>query len=179
MEEREAEMLHHLPERSIQVLPVGILDQGVCYSLEASRSLAADLREAGFPGARAGGPSFRLPFPRQPNQAWLYWKRFRALSDSLQALGPDSVELFLHVDVLGATRDDGTLRGVGAVHVYGFTGEGKMAYGRLRNSLHESFKRVDPQSMEDALRLVVGDLLAARQRLGTGGSPEKDPSPSG
>lgn len=168
MEAREVVMLRELPERTILVLSVGILDQEATPDAEGARMLAQMLRDQGFPGARAGARSYRLPFPRQPNQAWIYWKRLRALSDSITANPPGDADYILAMDVLGGTRDDGTLRGIGGIHVYGFTGAGDPSYGRLRNSVHPIFKEIEPGTLVDACTLVVQDLLRAREASGGG-----------
>ena len=66
---------------------------------------------------------------------------------------------------MGGTHDDGTLRGVGAVHVFSTTGAGDLAYGQLRNSIHRIFKRIQPKTMADACRMAVEDLLASREAV--------------
>ena len=161
MEAREETMLRELPHRRILVLPVNVLNYEATPRPQAARMLAGMLRDAGYPGAEASTRSYPLPFPRQPNQAWLYWKRFRALADSIRASPPGGVDYILLLDIVAATRDDGTLRGIGGIHVMTVTGSGEMAYGRLRNSMHDIFQEFQPESMADASRLAVADLRAA------------------
>lgn len=165
MEEREEVMLRELPDRTILVLPVGVLNVDATYDVDAAERLAEDLRDAGFAGARAATRIYSLPYPRQPNQAWLFWKRFRALADSIKASPPGQADYILFMDVMGSTHDDGTLRSVGAVHVFGTTGAGDLAYGKLRNSMHPIFKRIQPRTMADACRMAVEDLLASREAV--------------
>jgi hypothetical protein len=173
MQARRDTMLRQLPDDgTLVVLPVGVLSQRVSYRRDAAEDLASALRKAGIPGARAGERVYALPYPRQPNQAWIFWKRFRALAESV---GNDpkgeEADYVLLVDVLGGVNDDGTLRGIGGIHAMVTTAGGALAYGELRNSHHPVFRRIQPHSMMDAIRVVVEDLLAARQAL-----PAADPS---
>jgi len=175
MEERERIMLRRLTESSILVLPVGVLGREVQYRPQTARQLSRMLRDAGIPGARASTRTYVLPFPRQPNEAWLYWKRFRALGDSIRTSPPDptrpnEVDYILLMDVLGGVGESGELLGVGAVHLMSTTGEGELVYGSLRNSHHEIFQEIQPRSMEDACRLAVQDLLRAREEEIGGGT---------
>jgi hypothetical protein len=160
-------MLQTLPNRTLLVLPVGVLSrEEVTYRADAAADLAEALRRAGFPGARAGDRTYALPFPRQPNQAWIFWKRFRALADSVRESPPDGdVDYVLLMDVLGGVYDDGSIRGIGGIHVMVITGNGALTYGVLRNSYHESFRRIEPRTLIDACRLAVEDILAARDSL--------------
>lgn len=163
MEAREVVMLRELPDRSVLILPVGILNADASYRQQPAEDLAGRLREAGIPGARAGQRSYDLPYPRQPNQAWIYWKRLRALADSIGGDPPGEADYILFMDVMGGTNDDGSLRGIGGIHVYGFTGTGDPAYGRLRNSMHQIFKELQPRTMADACALAVQDLMESRK----------------
>ena len=165
MEEREEVMLRELPDRTILVLPVGVLNVEATYDADAAKMLAEGLRDAGFSGARASTRIYSLPYPRQPNQAWLFWKRFRALADSIKASPPGQADYILFMDVMGGIHDDGTLRGVGGVHVFSTTGAGDLAYGQLRNSMHPIFKRIQPKTMADACLMAVEDLLTAREAV--------------
>ena len=164
MEAREEILLRELPDRTILVLPVGILNVDATYRVEAAEDLASLLRDPGFPGARAGSRVCSLPYPRQPNQAWIYWRRFRALSDSIQASRPGEADYLLFMDVMGGTNDDGSLRGLGGIHVFGFTGHGEMAYGRLRYSLHRIFKEMEPKTLMDACALAAQDMVDSRAK---------------
>jgi hypothetical protein len=164
MEQREGIMLRELPSRTILVVPVGVLNVDATYQERAARKLAAALRDAGFPGAEAGTRVYDLPYPRQPNEMWTYWQRFRALADSVAGSPPGDTDYVLLMDVFGGLRDDGSLTGVDAVHVMVTTGKGDLVYGQLRNSMHREFQRIKPTSMTDACRLAVEDLLEARRR---------------
>ncbi len=164
---RAETMLRELPGRRILVLPVGILNQGVVYSGEAGEMLAGLLRQVGFPLARADPRTFALPYPRQPNEAWIYWKRFRALGACVRASPETDTEYLLLMDVFGRTDGRRALRGVGAVHVLCTTHDGELAYGRLRNSHHDIFQRIKPTGMDHACQMAVEDLLASRKALGT------------
>lgn len=163
MERREERMLSELPDRTILVLPVGVLNVEATYQERAARELAAALRAAGIPGAKAGTRIYGLPYPRQPNEMWTYWQRFRALADSVSGSPPGDAHYVLLMDVFGGVRDDGSLTGVNAVHVMVTTGEGELVYGQLRNSMHREFQRIRPTSMTHACRLAVDDLLEARR----------------
>jgi hypothetical protein len=165
MRVREETMLRELPRRRILVLPVGILNRQVDYSREAGDELARLLREVGFPLAQAGARTFVLPYPRQPNEAWTYWKRFLALAASVRASPEKDTDYLLLMDVFGGIDGQGELTGVGAVHVVGTTSSGDLAYGRLRNSHHDIFRRIKPRKMGHACQMAVEDLLASREAL--------------
>ncbi len=174
MEAREEIMLRELPGLKILVLPVGVLNVAASYREGAARDLAAMLRDAGFKGAIAGSRVYDIPYPRQPNQAWLYWKRFRGLADAVKASPPEEADYVLLMDVMASARDDGTLRRIGGIHVMVVTGGGEMTFGRLQNSLHRVFKEIDPRTMADACHVAVENLLAARADLS---NPRKQPGP--
>lgn len=163
MEARRDTLLRWLPHRTVAVLPVGVLSGTAAYRPDAAESLAAALRRAGVPGARAGTRVYALPYPRQPNQAWIFWRRFRALADSVhEDPNGEDADYILLLDVLGGVNDDGTLRGIGGIHAMVTTGTGDLVYGELRNSHHTVFRRIQPRTVADAVRVVVEDLLAAR-----------------
>ena len=166
MRVRAEAMLRELPDRRILVLPVGILSQGVEYSREAGEMLAGLLRQVGFPLAMAETRTFALPYPRQPNEAWIYWRRFRALGACIRASPETDTDYLLLMDVFGRTDGRQALRGVGAVHVHCTTHDGELAYGRLRNSHHDIFQRIKPRRMDQACQMAAEDLLASREALG-------------
>jgi hypothetical protein len=169
MEAREEVMLRELPERKIMVLPVGVLNVGASYREGAARDLAAMLRDAGFKGAFAGSRVYDIPYPRQPNQAWLYWKRFRGLADAVKSSPPGEADYVLLMDVMARARDDGTLWRIGGIHVMAVTGRGEMTFGRLQNSLHRVFKEIQPRTLADACHVALETLLTARADLSDSG----------
>lgn len=154
IEQREAELLRELPRRRVVILPVAVLGRDTRFDTGAAAAIAEGLRRNGISGAAAATTEVSLPFKPQPNEAAIFWSRFKALAAHVSSHPQTDTDYVLLVDVFGAP-EGGT---VGAVHAMAVTGEGEMAYSGFWNSHQALYKEVRPRSLEEAARMVVTDL---------------------
>lgn len=154
IDQREAELLRELPRRRMVVLPVAVLGRGTRFDTSTAMAIADGLRRNGISGAVPATTEVRLPFQPQPNEAAIFWSRFKALAAHVASHPRTDADYVLLVDVFGAP-DDGS---VGAVHAMVVTGKGEMAYSGLWNSHQELYREIVPHSLDDAARMVVTDL---------------------
>lgn len=136
----------------VVVQPVGLIGRQVQGDSAAAARLADSLvAHRLVRSARVGAP-VALPFEPHPNQAMIFWRRFRALQSAVRAQPPADADLVLHVDVIGTPG-----RVLGAVHVIGVGADGTMRSMGFWNSHQPLWKEVRPVTLDDALRMVVLD----------------------
>ncbi len=154
MDARQAEFLRDLPQRRIVILPVAVLGRDRRSDTAAATAIARALRNNGIAAATASTADLSLPFEPQPNEAAIFWSRFKALAVYVAAHPQGDPDYVMLVDVFGAP-DRGLIP---AVHVMAVTGKGEMAYRRTWNSQQSLYKEFKPRSLGDAGRMVVADL---------------------
>jgi hypothetical protein len=143
-----------LSHTRVAVVPVAVLGRHVRTDTGAAAAVASALRSRGLRGVAGDTTPITLPFEPQPNEAAIFWSRFKALGAWVSERPRPDADYVMLVDVLGAPE-----RGsIGAVHVMVVTAAGELAYHRMWNSHHAMFKTVQPHSMDDVSRLVVLDL---------------------
>lgn len=159
--DREAEMLRHLSDRRVVVLPLQIIGRPVRPDTDGARLLAERLRSVGFTRVSVTEESITLPFEPQPNELLTFWTRFKALAAAVAARPRTDADYVLLVDVFGRP-DQGS---VGAVHAVAVTANGEMAYRAMWNSHQKLYKEFTPRSIADAAAMVVADISRKRDTL--------------
>ena len=154
IEQREAELVRELPRRRVVILPVAVLGRGTRFDTGAATAIAEGLRRNGISGAAAATTEVHLPFEPQPNEAAIFWSRFKALAAYVASQPRADADYVVLVDVFGAP-EAGT---VGAVHAMAVTSDGEMAYSGFWNNHQALYKEVRPRSLDDAAEMVVTDL---------------------
>ncbi len=154
LDQREVVFLRELPRRRLVILPLAVLTRVVRYDSAAALDIAEQLRDA-----RLGSPitemtPIRIPFEPQPNEAAIFWSRFKALADSVRLHPRSDADYVLLVDVFG----DPDRRSVAAVHAMVVTAQGDMAYRGTWNSHQQLYKEFKPATLSDAARMVATDI---------------------
>jgi len=162
IDQREEKFLRDLSQRRLLVAPVAILRATPQYDSRAATLLADSLRKAGLGSPVVAAQPIVLPFTPQPNEAVIFWSRFKALGDSVRSHPPADADYVLLVDVIGVAPQRRTL---GAVHVMVVTSAGEMTYHGMWNSAQPLYKELQPRTVDDAGRMVAIDITR-RARAG-------------
>ena len=155
IDRREQLFLHELPRRRLVILPVAILGRVVRYDTVTARAIAEQLRSAGLGAPEVASASLPIPFSPQPNEAAIFWSRFRAFADSVRVHQQFDADYVLLVDLFGAPE-----RGsIAAVHAMVVTTRGDMAYRGAWNSHQRLYREFKPTTSTDAARMVAADMV--------------------
>lgn len=148
-----------LPSMRVVVLPVAVLGRDVGGDSAAAARLADSLVAHGMARSARAGMPVPVPFVRHPNEAMIFWTRFRALQAEVRAHPPADADLVLLVDVFGTPG-----RALGAVHAMGVGADGALRWSGFWNSHQPLWKEVRPVTVDDALRMVVLDAERSAPR---------------
>lgn len=158
MDARSDSLMRRVSSLRIVVLPVAVLGRDVTFDTAAAATLATQLNALGGIDARVSPEPATLPLERQPNEALIYWTRFKALAANVAAHPHPNTDLVMLVDVIGVP----TVGNLAAVHVMSTTGTGAMAYGRLWNSRQARYREIMPRSLDDVAGMVAADVRDQR-----------------
>jgi hypothetical protein len=161
IEQRQETFLRELPRTRLVIAPINIFGRTRGYHSAGAAKIADSLRAAGLGTPTVADHPIVLPFEPQPNEAIIFWSRFKALADTVRAHPATDADYILMVDVLGVSPER---RSLGAVHAVVVTANGDMVYRGAWNSMQKLYKEFKPATVDDAARMVSTDIARrARQ----------------
>jgi hypothetical protein len=155
MEKRQETFLRELPRTRLVIAPINVFGRTKGADATGAARIADSLRVAGLGTPTVASQAIVLPFQPQPNEAMIFWSRFKALADTVRAHPATDADYVLMVDVFGVSPER---RNLGAVHAVVVTANGDMVYRGAWNSMQALYKEFKPATVEDAARMVSTDI---------------------
>ena len=146
MEKRWEEARSEMKSESITVFPFHVWGREES-SLEGAEELVKGMTQAGWLKASATEVEMNLDIQGDRNELRVLWNTARAFRDYLKE-HPVDTDYALLVDTTKPPN-------VGHLHLILCEGDGDWVMVDLQNSHHQSFKQIDPDSLEDCAQLAL------------------------
>jgi hypothetical protein len=147
MQSRLSDLKKKIKTSTVAVFPVRVAAES---DAKAAVRLAEMLTKQGFGHAEAASIGPKLQIKPNTNEMRILWDTARAFQDFLRK-NPSAADYALLADYIGKPE-------IGGVHFILCDRSGDWVLVELRNSHHDDFQRINPQSVDDCNRLVIEAL---------------------